>query len=60
MTANNETAAAILEMMQELVDNARDTVFLNATETVFERLSAIYETAGGNLSLRAEIFPDYF
>jgi len=54
------TREHILLAMKDLCDNATDTVWLTKYETVFERLASIYGYAGGDTSVLADIWPEYF
>lgn len=54
------TCQQILLMMEALEKNAADTVWLTATETVFERLCDIYLSAGGCQEELTARWPYYF
>ncbi|MCK9308403.1 MAG: hypothetical protein M0P17_12855 [Methanoculleus sp.] len=54
------TREHILQAMRDLHDNATDTVWLTASETVFERLASIYGYAGGDPATLAAMWPEYF
>lgn len=54
------TQDELLLAMQELVDHAEDTIWLNDFETVFERLAYLFEVAGGARSTLIERWPQVF
>ena len=54
------TCQQLLEMMEALEENATDTLWLTASETVFERLCEIYLSAGGSQDELTARWPYYF
>lgn len=50
----------IHQAMVDLVEHAPDTLWLTATETVFERLAFIYMRAGGDRADLQRDFHEYF
>ena len=54
------TRGIILAAMQDLHNNATDTIWLTPHETVFERLASIYGYAGGDPATLAAMWPEYF
>lgn len=54
------TCQQLLEMMEAIEENATDTLWLTANETVFERLCEIYLSAGGSQDELTARWPYYF
>lgn len=57
--ANKDAGPLLLQMMQDLENNAEDTLWLTDLETVFDRLVEIYRETGGDRAKLAEAFPHY-
>jgi len=55
----NKVIDLIEESLNDL-NNAKDTVWITGSETVFERLTQIYILAGGDRKKLEELYPDYF
>lgn len=56
----DQAQSEILQAMRDLVAHAEDTVWLTDTETVFERLSYLYEVAGGDRQVLVAEWPENF
>jgi hypothetical protein len=54
------TREHILQAMTDLHSHAKDTVWLTEHETVFERLATIYGYSGGDVSVLAGLWPEYY
>lgn len=54
------TRENILQAMKDLHEHAEDTVWITGTETMFERLASIYGYAGGDVSILAQLWPEYY
>ena len=50
----------LVNTMRDLRDKAADTVWISECETAFERLTYIFETAGGDRAELVAEFPEYF
>lgn len=49
-----------LQCMVDMHDNATDTYWVNAGETLWERMASIYEKHGGDMKALEAKFPQYF
>tara|TARA_B100001971_G_scaffold213216_1_gene245911 strand:- start:4050 stop:4502 length:453 start_codon:yes stop_codon:yes gene_type:complete len=50
----------LLRCMVDMHDNATDTYWVNAGETLWERMASIYEKNGGDMEEIKAKFPQYF
>ena len=56
----SKVQSEIIVTMEDLCNNADDTIFITDSETMFERLCFIYKTAGGEIGNLKKIWPQYF
>ena len=50
----------ILILMSEIETNSSDTLWLTDLETIFERLSFMFVSSGGDIKILEKTWPHYF